>query len=158
MKKFKQFIGMTASILIMEGIGILSAVLAGDIAGKYDSLIKVPLSLPAFVFGPVWTLLYAMLGIIGYFLITANQTGEVQKARVLFVLQILLNFSWCLVFFGNNMFYGAGIIILVMDVLGVYLLMTLKKINQPMAWTLLPYLLWIVFATYLTFGTAVVNG
>ncbi len=87
------------AVVVVELVGFCSSLLAGDIAGKYAMLNKAPLSPPGSVFGPVWIVLYLLMG-IAIFLVLRTNTDEKLKrsAAGLFVIQLLLNFLWSILF------------------------------------------------------------
>ena len=94
------------AVVVVELVGFCSSLLAGDIAGKYAMLNKAPLSPPGSVFGPVWIVLYLLMG-IAIFLVLRTNTDEKLKrsAAGLFVIQLLLNFLWSILFFGGSSFW-----------------------------------------------------
>ena len=94
------------SIVVVELIGSLSGLLAGNIKSIYTSLKLPPLSPPAAVFGPVWIILYLLIGVAGY-LVIKDTTSRTQKTinLSLFGSQLLLNFIWSIVFFGGNSYW-----------------------------------------------------
>ena len=93
-----------------------SSLLAGDIAGKYAMLNKAPLSPPGSVFGPVWIVLYLLMGIAIFLVLRTNTDDQLKRSALgLFVIQLLLNFLWSILFFGGSSFWLAAIIILLLD-------------------------------------------
>src|SRR4030042_4068871 len=98
----KKAIRVLIFILICEGAGIIGSVFTmPSIPGWYAGLAKPPFNPPNWIFGPVWTTLYAMMGLSAY-LIYQNGIGkkEVKRALAAFAVQILLNTLWYIVFFG----------------------------------------------------------
>jgi tryptophan-rich sensory protein len=106
---------------------------------------------PSYVFGPVWGVLYAMIGIAGWRLwrMDASSTPLVRSCRRLFVAQMLCNWSWMPVFFHLRFLGGALIIIGVMDLLVWRLIIRSYRLSHTTAWLLVPYGCWLLFATYL---------
>ncbi|WP_252902687.1 TspO/MBR family protein [Paucilactobacillus hokkaidonensis] len=145
------------SIVGINLIGGLSAVFAGDIASKYAQLTKPPLSPPPPTFGIVWPILYCLIGISLYFLITSRSTSIKKTALILFTVQLFVNFIWSIIFFAGNAFWFGFIVIIVLDILVGYLIIYAYQINKYAACLLVPYFIWILFATYLTLGTAILN-
>jgi len=87
-------------IVVVEIIGILSGVLAGDIKAHYLALNLPFLSPPAAVFGPVWSLLYLLIGVSGYLVLNDSPSRKATRTNFwLFVGQLALNFCWSIVFF-----------------------------------------------------------
>jgi translocator protein len=146
------------SIVVVELIGSLSGLLAGNIRGIYTSLKLPPLSPPAAVFGPVWIILYLLIGVAGY-LVIKDTTSRTQKTinLSLFGSQLLLNFIWSIVFFGGNSYWLGLIIIIVLDLVVLACILAFRNVNKLAAYLFVPYFVWILFATYLTLGVAMMN-
>jgi benzodiazapine receptor len=144
------------SIIGVELVGFLSGILAGDIKAIYHQLTLPPLSPPSSLFGIVWPLLYLMMGITLFLLIQTPSPAR-KSNLILFGAQLFLNFIWSIVFFGaSNRWISFGIII-VLDALLILCIAQFRKSNRFAAYLLVPYLIWILFATYLTLGTAILN-
>nr|WP_257883100.1 TspO/MBR family protein [Loigolactobacillus coryniformis] len=144
---------LALSIIVVELIGMLSSWLAGDIKAIYLGLNKPPLAPPSFLFGIVWPVLYLLLGIYAYHLWT-SKTRTTNLRWLLFGGQITLNFLWSIVFFRFNAYWLGLLIILVMVGLLGWLIQQTKERSVILLW---PYLLWLLFATYLTAGVALLN-
>lgn len=143
-------------IVGIEAIGFLSSVIAGDIPAEYALLVKPALSPPDWVFGVVWTLLYAMMGFAA-FLVYRENTIASEKAMTYFIIQLALNFSWSIIFFRFKAFWLAFIIIVLMDIIVAYTISLFSKIRKTSAILMIPYLVWILFASYLNFAIATLN-
>lgn len=152
----KEFFTSLLFIVGIELIGFLSSILAGDIPAEYALLIKPVLSPPDWVFGIVWTLLYAMMGLAA-FLVYRIHTNASDKAMTSFTVQLALNFSWSIIFFRFEAFWVAFIVILLMDIIVAYTIYLFSKVQKTSAKLMIPYLIWILFATYLNFGIAILN-
>lgn len=139
-------IGLTE---LAGGVGALFTTPA--IATWYPNLVQPVGTPPDFVFGPVWTTLFALMG-IALFLIW-RQTGlktERRQAFILFGAQMILNVLWSALFFGLKSFAAASVEIVCLWLAIVATQVAFAKVSRPAAWLLLPYLLWVSFATYLT--------
>lgn len=144
-------------VLVVEGIGWLSGLLAGDIATKYNHLTQPVLSPPSYVFGIVWPLLYFMMA-TAFFIVLRQKNKRYQNRFIgLFVVQLAVNFIWSIIFFGGNAFWWGLLVIIVLDVLVMFTLKYAYQIQQHAGYLLVPYMLWLLFATYLTIGTAILN-
>ncbi|MEK7167652.1 MAG: TspO/MBR family protein [Patescibacteria group bacterium] len=137
------------AILVCELAGIIGSVFTVNaIPNWYNSLEKPFLSPPNWIFGPVWTTLYLMMG-ISLFLVWKNKT---KTALTLFFVQLVLNSVWSIIFFGLQ---SPGIAFGELLILWVFILLTIisfYKISKPAAFLLIPYILWVSFAGYLNFA------
>ncbi len=105
------------------------------------------------MFGPVWITLYAMMGVAAYLVWNEGiEKKEVRIALGLFAVQLVLNSLWSFLFFGlKNPLYGLIEIV----VLWIVILLTILKfwgISKTAGWLLIPYILWVSFATLLNFA------
>lgn len=117
----------------------------------YPMLIKPSFNPPNWVFAPVWTMLYTMMGVAaGLVWDRMEQEKElVKKALVFFAIQLALNALWSYLFFGlkNPMLAGIEIIVLWLMIYETYV--KFVKINKTAGYLLIPYLLWVSFASVL---------
>lgn len=144
-------------ILITQLAGLLSNVFSGNIGEIYTSFTKPPLSPPQWLFGVVWPVLYLLMGIAVYLIYQTPQTPERKKAITLYWIQLLVNFLWPIVFFRFEWYWVSVAIILLLDVLVLITTVWFYRIKKEAGYLMVPYLLWILFATYLNIGIAVLN-
>ena len=130
--------------------GISGSATANSINTWYITLNKPFFNPPNYLFGPVWTLLYALMG-ISLFLILQTPKSDLRKKSVLiFCIQIFLNFWWSIIFFKYQLL-GLALIEIVMIWMSILLMiLTFRKLNKTAAYLQIPYLLWVSFATLLT--------
>ncbi len=145
----KQGIILLLFILLAQAAGILrSFATVPNIESWYDFLIKPALNPPSWVFGPVWTILYTLMGISSY-LIWKSKGENYRRALALFFTHLVVNASWSIVFFGEqNMGLALGIIV-ILDLMLLEIIRRFYKISKIAGALLIPYLLWVLFATYL---------
>jgi len=124
----------------------------------YATLQKPSFSPPNWVFGPAWTLLYILMAIaVAMVWQKGLRNPPVRKALVFFLLQLILNTFWSCLFFGlRSPLYG------LVDILFLWgmILVTIaqfSKVSVPAALLLVPYLLWVTFATGLNLGIFLLN-
>ena len=123
----------------------------------YDTLAKPFLTLPSEVFAPAWIILYiTILASLIVFTITKTRRNKI-KGYTCFLIQLLLNIAWAPVFFTMENIVLALIIILLLDIFVILTIKEFYKISQISAGILLPYLIWIIFATYLNIGILILN-
>ncbi len=122
----------------------------------YNSLTKPVFAPPDWLFTPAWMLLYLLIFISLIVYITSE--GENKKSGyIYFAIQIILNFIWSPVFFLLKNIFLAFVVILLLD---IFVILTIKKfysVSKIAAWLLIPYLVWILYATYLNLGYFVLN-
>ncbi|MCA8914930.1 MAG: tryptophan-rich sensory protein [Planctomycetes bacterium] len=129
-----------------------AAALGGIFAGPgdwYDSLRKPAFNPPGWVFGPVWTLLYAMMGTSAWLVWRRGGFKHAGTALGLFILQLVLNAAWTPLFFGLK---APGVALVVIIALWLAILATAIAFmgrSRLAALLLLPYLLWVSYATLL---------
>lgn len=143
-------------IAVVEAIGLLAWWLAGDIGAVYQSLIKPPMALPGWLFGVVWPAMYALMGIAAYW-VHRSHDPLWQRALVWFGWQLLLNLLWCLLFFRLRVEWLANLEILLLDVVAGVTLLHFSRIDRRAGLLLMPYAIWLLYATYLSIGFSVVN-
>jgi benzodiazapine receptor len=147
------------SIIACELVGILSTPFTvAAIPTWYATLIKPSFAPPNWLFGPAWTLLYLCMGISFYLIsISKLKKKNVNEAKKYFFFQLACNFIWSPVFFGlHNPMLGLIVIIL----LWILILLTMQKfypISKPAFYLLVPYILWVSFATTLNAAIVLLN-
>ncbi|NBS67565.1 tryptophan-rich sensory protein [bacterium] len=146
-------------IMTCQLAGIIgSAFSLSAIPTWYETLTKPFLTPPGWVFGPVWTTLYVLMGCAAFFIWKkARKTSRGKIALVIFGLQLALNTLWSILFFGAQNIAAAlaEIVILWMAIATTIILFW--RISKTAAWLLVPYLLWVSFATYLTYAFWTLN-
>jgi tryptophan-rich sensory protein len=157
---------MTKSNIIKFTLSLLLPLTAGSVAGIftaqavpewYASLNKPSFSPPNWVFGPVWTTLYILLG-ISFFLVWKEKPGKVRNRAIkIFSIQMVLNFAWSFLFFYFNMIGVALIEIILLWMSIAAMLYLFNKIKPLAAYINIPYLLWVTFATVLNAGYYFLN-
>lgn len=120
----------------------------------YNTLTKPLLTPPSWVFAPAWTILYVMIFTSLVLFLKVGGLGSLnQKVLPLtfFTLQMMLNFSWSPIFFGMHKIKLAFVVICLMWVLILATIITFYQHSKPASILLIPYFLWVSFATYLNF-------
>lgn len=137
--------------------GISGSATANSINTWYITLNKPFFNPPNYLFGPVWTLLYALMG-ISLFLILETPKSELRiKSIAIFCIQIFLNFWWSIIFFKYQLL-GLALLEIIMIWMSILLMIfTFKKLNKTAAYLQIPYLLWVSFATVLTMSIWYLN-
>ena len=166
--RINNFFKLVIAISVSLGAGVIGSFFTAPAVQSdwYVELIKPSLNPPAWVFGPVWTLLFILMG-VAVWLVWKRGFGEmgVKRALIFFDIQLVLNVLWSIIFFGLtsltiNGFNNIGIALIEIVFLWLAILATIiafYKISKLAAWLLLPYILWVSFATYLNYAIWVLN-
>lgn len=148
--------GFLIVVFIVAGAG--GAVTATSVGDWYELLVKPPLNPDKWVFPVVWNFLYFLMAISAWLVWRA--AGSFDKAGgplALFGMQLALNLSWSIVFFGLKSPALAVLTVLALDAAIVLMIMAFLKVDRLAGLLQLPYLAWTLFATYLTIGIALLN-
>ncbi len=118
----------------------------------YPRLQKPPGTPPSWVFGPVWSVLYFLMGTAVWLVWEQRDARDVRLALSLFFIQLLLNAAWSFIFFGLQRpdIALAEILVLLMAI--VLTTMSFSEYSSYAFWLMTPYLAWVTYATYLNFG------
>lgn len=144
--------------IIYSLIPIVGGVLVGLIISgymNYGDMVKPPLSPPSYIFPIVWTILYILMG-ISYFIATKDN-GNDKELNQIYILQLLVNFFWPIIFFVLKMYFSAFFWIILLIILVIYMIKELLKNNKISGCLQIPYLIWLLFATYLNIGIFLLN-
>ena len=140
-------------IILCEGVGISSGLLASANNNLwFNALQKPSWNPPAYLFGPVWTALYLLMG-ISLAIIWNNKSPESTKrqAYLIFAIQLILNFCWSIFFFHFHSPALALCDILLMTITILLTIFSFSKFSKTAAWLLVPYISWVSFAAILNF-------
>ena len=136
-----------ALCLVVGGVG--GVVTAGSVETWYPTLDKPPFNPPKWVFGPVWTVLYVLMGAAAWRIWRRRAHPGRQAALAWFGAQLALNLLWSLLFFGLMMVGAALVEIVILWGSILSTAMRFKNIDSLAAWMFVPYLTWVSFATVL---------
>ena len=142
------------SILIPLAVGSLSGFYTSSGVNGWYALANKPwFNPPNWVFAPVWTLLYILMGIAFYLVWNAKTEKSLKQiAMLFFVLQLVLNFFWSVIFFKAQQPGWAFAEIMAMWVMILLTIIWFGKISSTAAWLMVPYICWVSFATVLNYA------
>ncbi len=143
-------------LLIPIFVGLIAQLFTRNSKELYLSLQKPPLSPPAIIFPFVWTCLYILLGLASYY-IEESGICDKKRPRQLYGGTLLLNLLWPIVFFALEWYAFACVIIIAMVVLAAITVYFYYNCDKNAAYVFLPYVVWVLYATYLNIGVAVLN-
>jgi len=148
------------SIVVCMAVGFSSGLVTAEaIPNWYADLNKPFFNPPNWLFAPAWTILYILMGIAaGRVWNKGWDQKEVRTALLIFIIQLLLNGAWTLIFFGLKEPVWALVEILILWIMILICILQFKKIDKTAAWLMVPYLLWVTFATALNFCIWQLNG
>ena len=157
--KYIRFLKLSASIIICLSAGAIGSVFTSSSVGSwYRTLNKPPFNPPAWVFAPVWTLLYIMMGISLFLAWTGEKGLQLKKmALSMFCVQLFLNILWSFFFFGKENPLLAFIAIILLWIAIIFTITLFKKISALSSYLLAPYLLWVTFASVLNYSIFIMN-
>ena len=156
MKKFR-VTELLISIVSAELVGALSALVSGgQFREFFAALEKPPYAPPAWLFPVAWAILYALMGYSAYLIYIADSNGR-NKALKIYAAQLFVNFLWSPVFFGMKSLIGGLIVIILLDITVAMMICAFSKVRKKSALINLPYMLWCIYATYLTAGIYMLN-
>lgn len=137
--------------------GIGSIFTISQIENWYLELSKPIFTPPNWVFGPVWNILYLLMGVALYLVLTSKKSKTRALGLKIFYAQLGLNALWSIVFFGmQNIFLGLVVILMLWGTIFMTI-RTFMKINLTAGGLLLPYIVWVTIATFLNVGILILN-
>lgn len=141
------------AILIPLIVGFTSGFFtAGNVTGWYQTIQKPSWNPPSWIFGPVWTTLYILMGIALFLVWRSDAADSVKRtAIILFAAQLVFNFFWSLIFFEMHQPGWAFAEIVIMWILILLTIFSFGKISSLAAWLLVPYISWVSFASILNY-------
>jgi len=153
-------IKLSISIVIPLFAGFLGSIFTNTSVATWYQTLSVPsLNPPSWVFAPVWTVLYIMMGIAFYLVWRKKETGrDIFWSVWIFFVQLFFNILWSLLFFGmeNPMLalWGVGMLWIT-----IFLnVIAFARVEKKSAWLMLPYLAWVSFAAYLNYAIFILNS
>lgn len=143
------FIKIIVCVLLCAGLGFASGFsTANEINGWYQQIQKPSWNPSNWIFGPVWTILYILMGIAAGIVWHSNDDRK-NQALILFVLQFMFNLAWSYIFFSQHEIGWAFAEIVVMLVLIIGTTISFYKIKPAAAYLMILYILWVAFASCL---------
>lgn len=160
MAKFNSglFIKLIISLTIPLTLGSVAGIFTAQAVPEwFASLNKPEFNPPNWVFGPIWTTLYLVMG-LSFFMIWQQKSGRIKKqAIVIYFTQLIFNFGWSFLFFYYNFIGFALIEIGVLWISILFMILKFYPLNRTAALVNIPYLLWVSFATFLNAAYFLLN-
>ena len=154
----KNLFKLSGCVMLTLVIGGVSGFLTKDsITGWYATLVKPSFNPPNYVFGPVWTLLYILMGISFYMILNTGAGRERTKCIAIFGGQLFLNFWWSIIFFNFHRICLAQMEMALLWLSIIWMIIAFSRQNKAAGYLQIPYLLWVSFASALNFGILCLN-
>lgn len=142
-------LGLLAATFAVAGLGSLATI--DNVQGWYADADKPWFTPPNWVFGPTWTVLYALMAVAAWLALRRGAD------LTLWWVQLALNLAWTPVFFAAQWLWGGVAVIVALDVVLALTILRFRRASVPAAVLLLPYLAWVLYATALSIGVASLN-
>lgn len=134
-------------------VGGVSALLTQNSMEMFEMIAKPPLSPPGWLFPVVWTILYTLMGISSYIILTSDASQEeIAEAIRLYGYQLIVNFLWPTFFFNFQWYFFALLWLILLWILVFFMIRKFASISKLAAYINIPYLIWLTFAGYLNAG------
>lgn len=155
---FRKILELIIAILLPLLGGYIVSNITRDAILQFDAINKPPLTPPSWVFPMVWSVLYFFMGLGSFFVFVKNTKDNARvTGLILYILQLIVNFSWSFVFFvkGN---YLMGFLMILLLWLIVYRMSKNYRLISPLAYILtIPYIIWLTYAAYINLGIVIMN-
>jgi translocator protein len=155
----KEILKLIISIIVVFiGGAIGNFFTIAEITTWYTTLAKPAWTPPNWVFGPVWTTLYILMGIALYLVWSKGlERKDVKIAIGIFAVQLILNTLWSIIFFGLHSLLGGLIAIIILWIAILANIIVFYRISKPAGLLLVPYIMWVTIASYLTYSVYLLN-
>lgn len=152
-------IKLTIAIVVSQLAGIIGSIFTTtEVNGWYTTIAKPSFNPPSWVFGPVWTTLFLLMGIAAYLVWKRGlENRAVKIALGVFILQLVLNTFWSIIFFNFQSLGGALIEIGFLWIAILATIILFARISKTAAWLMVPYILWVSFAAFLNYTLYTLN-
>lgn len=144
-------------LLVLLTFGFCSYFNSVGMESFYADINLSGLTPPDMVFPFVWTVLYALLVFAFDTVLNSKNKEQIRPAATLFTLNLFLQVLWTFVFFYNAYFFSGFIVLIILDFVAALMIAWFYKISKVAGWVLLPYFIWLLFATYLNWAVVVLN-
>jgi translocator protein len=147
------------SILICQCAGIVGALFTRNAISEWYVYLRKPLfNPPDWIFGPVWTLLYILMGIAAYLVWRKGFYDQRVRAAIgIFLIQLGLNIVWSIVFFGYRSIIGGMLVIGCLWLTILWTMQAFFSLSKQACYLLIPYIIWVSFALVLNLAFLVLN-
>ena len=155
----RDILKLVASIIACQCAGLIGSIFTiPSIPTWYASLQKPPFTPPNWLFAPAWITLYLLMGIAAFIIWRRGlDKPGIKTALIIFLVQLILNALWSVVFFGFKSPFSGVVVIVVLWIAILFTILKFFKISKAAGLLLLPYILWVTFAAALTISVWILN-
>ena len=155
----KEILKLIASVIVVFIAGAIGNFFTlSEITTWYAALTKPTWTPPNWLFGPVWTTLYILMGIALYLIWSKGlEHKDVKIAIGVFAVQLILNTLWSIVFFGMHSLFGGVVTIIILWIAILANIIVFYRISKPAGLLLVPYIVWVSIASYLNYSVYLLN-
>lgn len=150
-----QWKNLITCLAIPLAVGSLSSLLTRSSMETFETISKPALAPPGFLFPAVWTILYILMGIASYLVLTSGKPND--TALTVYGIQLAFNFFWPIIFFNLGLYLFAFLWLVLLWLLILITAVLFCQISKPAGYLMLPYLLWVTFAGYLNLSIYLLN-
>lgn len=151
MKLNKRLLFVCIAIPLIVGGG--AALLTQNSMEIFSTVVKPPLAPPGWLFPIAWTILYVLMGISSYLVLTSDvENDEKIKAMQIYGYQLVVNFLWPTFFFNFGWYFFSFLWLMLLWILVFFMIRNFYEISKPAAYLNILYILWLTFAAYLNLG------
>ena len=150
-----QWKNLITCLAIPLAVGSLSSLLTQNSMETFSSVTKPELAPPGWLFPVVWTILYILMGIASYLVLTSGKPNN--YALTVYGIQLVFNFFWSIIFFNFELYLFAFIWLVLLWLLILKTTLLFYQISKPAGYLMIPYLLWVTFAGYLNLSIYLLN-
>lgn len=145
-------------IVIPLATGSISGFITSESTEIYEKLVKPPFAPPGYVFPIVWTILYILMGIASYLVLTSGKDEvDVMDAFIDYIIQLGVNFFWSIFFFSLGWYLFSFIWLIFLWILIAITIYSFSRVSKPAALLMIPYLIWVTYAGYLNLFLYLLN-
>ncbi|WP_434309312.1 TspO/MBR family protein [Hominifimenecus sp. rT4P-3] len=150
-----QWKNLITCLAIPLAVGSLSSLLTQNSMETFASINKPALAPPGWLFPMVWTILYILMGVASYLVLTSGKPSD--TALTVYGIQLVFNFFWSIIFFNLELYLFAFIWLVLLWLLILLTTILFYQISKPAGYLMIPYLLWVTFAGYLNLSIYLLN-
>lgn len=155
----KDWVKLVICIAVCLGAGMIGSLFTQQsVSSWYTTLQKPAFSPPNWLFAPVWTLLYILMGIAVFMVWHKGlKQSQIKQSIIIFIIQLVLNVAWSFSFFGLRSPLAGLFVIVLLWIAILLTIISFFRVSRTAAYLLIPYILWVSFATILNSSLYMLN-